>query len=368
MDGVSRQVRLAAVQAAPVFLDRAGCVAKAAALIREAGANGAKVIGFPEGFIPTHPLWYHFHPASSRQALVFSKRLFENSVTIPGPETDQLCNAAAEAGVFSVIGLCERESHRLGTMYNTLLFIDGNGRLRGRHRKLMPTFGEKLVHAAGDALGLCSFESPAGWIGGLMCGENSNPLAAFALDAQGVNIHVAAWPSHFGVGTDMQDLIMLSTRSLAYQMKAFVINAVGEVSEVMRRELPASDEHRAFLAAQGGGACIIGPRGQVLAGPMPPGEGILYADVSLDDLVIAKSIQDFGGHYNRFDIFDVRVLPGAYSNIRHVAGTAEGPAQIYGAGQAQLASAQADASGDSQRLLQSSRAIGQAPQKPSSEG
>lgn len=330
MLGAAQRVRLAAVQAAPVFLDRAGTVAKACALIREAGANGARVVGFPEGFIPAHPLWYHFHPASAPQALTFSKRLFENAVRIPGPETEALCNAAAEAGVFVVIGLCERESHRLGTMYNTLLFIDGNGRILGRHRKLMPTLGERLVHAAGDAIGLRAFESPVGRIGGLMCGENQNPLAAFVLDAQGINIHVAAWPSHFNLGVNMQDIILLSTRALAYQMKAFVINAVGEVSEAMRQELPATDEHRTFLEAQGGGASIMGPWGQILAGPMPPGEGILYTDVSLDDLVIPKSIQDFAGHYNRFDIFDVRVLPGAHPNFRQVPTGAGAPLQISG--------------------------------------
>src|SRR5690349_11265445 len=117
-------VRLAAVQASPAFLDLKGSIAKAAALIAEAGRNNAHIVGFPEGFIPTHPLWYHFHPASSPEAQAFSRRLALNSIDVPGPDFDVLCHAARDAGVFVVMGCCEREPGRIGTLYNTLLFID----------------------------------------------------------------------------------------------------------------------------------------------------------------------------------------------------------------------------------------------------
>jgi nitrilase len=312
---VDSPLRLAAVQAAPVFLDREATVEKACSLIREAGAAGAGVIGFPEGFIPTHPLWYHFHAASSPRAFWFVKRLSENAITVPGTETAELCAAAAEAGTFVVMGLCERPVNRPGTLFNSLLFIDEDGEIVGRHRKLVPTLGERLVHAPGDAVGLRTYQCVRARVGGLMCGENSNPLATFALDADGANVHVASWPSHFNLGVDMRQIIPMVTRALAYQLKAFVINAVGEVSDAMLEELPASAEHRDFLAQQSGGASIIGPWGEVVAGPMDPGEGILYAEVSLDDLTIPKSIQDFGGHYNRFDLLRVQVLPGDYDNL-----------------------------------------------------
>jgi aliphatic nitrilase len=318
MEGISnseKTIRLAAVQAAPEFLDRGAGVEKACRLIREAGQEGAQIIGFPEGFIPTHPLWYHFHPDSSKEAFEFAKRLFENSVAIPSPATEALCRSAGDAGIFVVMGLCEREPPRIGTMYNTLLFINGQGEIVGRHRKLVPTLGERLVHTPGDALGLKAYPTAFGRVSGLMCGENSNSLADFVLNAQGTNIHVASWPSHFNVGRDMRETIMLATRALAYRLKAFVINAIGEVSDTMRRELPVTDEHRAFLEQQGGGASILGPRGQVIAGPMEPGEGILYADVSLDATVVPKLIHDFGGHYNRFDIFQLRVASGLRPNL-----------------------------------------------------
>jgi nitrilase len=317
-------VRIAAVQAAPVFLDRDASVEKACKLIRECGEKRIDLVGFPEGFIPTHPLWYHFHPASSPEAFKFAKRLFANSVEIPSEATETLCAAARTAGTFVVMGLCERESKRIGTMYNTLLFIDGEGQIVGRHRKLVPTLGERIVHAPGDALGLRAYPTRFGRVGGLMCGENSNPLADFVLNANGVNLHVAAWPSHFNLGVDMNETIMITTRGLAYRLKAYVINAVGEVSEAMRQELPVTDEHRAYLEKQGGGASILGPRGQIIAGPMQPGEGILYADVSLDDIVAAKLVHDFGGHYNRFDIFEVHVKTGVWPNlVSNVSGGAE---------------------------------------------
>jgi len=313
----SNTIRLAAVQAAPVFLNHDGTVDKACRLIREAGAKGASIIGFPEGFIPAHPLWYHFYPASSREAFHFAKRLSENAIEIPGPAVDAVAAAAKEAGIFVVMGCCERVPGRPGTLFNTLVFIDGEGRVVGRHRKLVPTLGEQLVHTPGDSVGLKVYHSgQGGMVSGLMCGENSNALATFALDAQGANVHVASWPSHFNMGVDMREIIPIVTRSLAYQMKAYVINAIGTVNEQMLIELPVNDEQREFLEAQGGGASVMGPWGEIIAGPMEAGEGILYADVSLDGLTVPKLIQDFGGHYNRFDLLHVEVQPGGYSPLR----------------------------------------------------
>jgi nitrilase len=299
----SKTVRLAAVQHAPAFLDLTGSIAKSVALIAEAGRAGADIVAFPEGFIPTHPLWYHFHPASSPEAQAFSKRLAQNSLTVPGPEFDALCKAAKDAGVFVVMGCCELEPGRLGTLYNTLLFISPDGALLGRHRKLVPTLGERLVHAPGDAEGLRAYATPSGFkLSGLMCGENSNALATYALDAQGTNVHVASWPSHFQLGANLSDIVQMVTRALAYQMKTFVINAVGTISEEMFKQLPLTETHRAYMAKQGRGSSIIGPSGDFLAGPLGNEEGILYADVALADLVSPKVVQDFAGHYNRFDL------------------------------------------------------------------
>lgn len=301
-------VRLAAVQNSPIFLDLEASVKKAVSLIYEASRNGANLVAFPEGFLPTHPLWYHFHAASTPEAQAFSRRLASNSVVLSGEVVHTLCNAARDAGIFVVMGCCEREEGRLGTLYNTLLFIDEQGRLLGRHRKLMPTLGERLVHARGDADGLRVYRSGE-WlqVSGLMCGENSNPLAVYALDAQGANVHVASWPPHFQLGADVPDIVQLVTRALAYQMKAFVVNAVGTISDEMLAELPVTDTHREYMKTQGQGSSIIGPDGEFLAGPLGQEEGILYADVAQTSLISPNIVQDFAGHYNRFDLFNLSV-------------------------------------------------------------
>ena len=318
MGDTYRTIRVAAVQAAPVFLDRERTVEKACGLIREAGAAGAHLVGFPEGYIPTHPLWYHFHAASSVKAMQFSRELFCNSVEIPGPATEELCRAAREARIYVVMGLCEKTPGRMGTLYNTLLFIDDHGNIMGRHRKLHPTLGERLVHAPGDAEGLRAFQTEFGAVSGLMCGENSNALSIFSLDAQGTTVHVASWPAHFSLSTTMGDIIEVASKALAYQTKSFVINAVGAIDDRMREVLPITDEDRAFLSRQHGGASIVAPRGKFIAGPMGPGEGIVYADVNISDIIIPKITQDFSGHYNRFDIFSLSVNMGGNPPVRRL--------------------------------------------------
>lgn len=312
-------VRVAAIQAAPVFLDREATTEKAVRLIREAGAGGAKLVGFPEGFIPGHPLWYHFLSASSARSRQLATRLFLNSVEVPSPTTDQLCQAARDAGVYVVIGFCERMPGKTGTMYNSQLFLSPGGEIIGKRQKIMPTGGERLVHTLGSGDGLRPVETEFGPVSGLICGENSNPLAVFALQAMGTRIHVASWPSHFSETQPMLDAIEISTRALAYQGGIFVINAVGLVSEEMIEVLAVTEEDRRFLKRrqqESGGASIVGPRGRFVAGPMGPGEGILYGDLNLNEIVTRKIIQDFAGHYNRPDLFTLTLNTNSPSLFR----------------------------------------------------
>ena len=240
-------LRVAAIQAAPVFLDREATTDKAVQLIREAGEGGAKLVGFPEGFIPGHPLWYHFLSASSARSRQLATQLFLNSVEVPSPTTDRLCQAARAAGVYVVMGFCERLPGRTGTMYNSQLFLSPRGEIIGKRQKIMPTGGEPLVHTLGSGEGLRPVETEFGPVSGLICGENSNPLAVFALQAMGSRIHVASWPSHFSETQPMLDAIEISTRALAYQSGVFVINAVGLVNDEMIDLLAATEEDRRFL-------------------------------------------------------------------------------------------------------------------------
>jgi len=311
------KVKLAAVQAASVFLDRDATVDKACALIREAGANGADIVGFPEGFIPAHPTWYGYQPTGGKVSGVLARRLFQNAVEIPGPATDALSAACRDASVIAVIGVCEKRAGSTGTMYNTQLFIGADGQILGKHQKLAPTVGERLVHTGGWGDTLTSFVTPFGNISGLVCAENSNPLAVHVLLSMHTLVHVASWPPHFGGGRSMQETMMAVTPGLAYTLCAFVINSGGIVTDEMIDFYAATDDDRAQLTVlkDNGSASIVGPTGKVIAGPMGPGEGILYADVDLNDVLAVKMHHDFAGHYNRFDVFNLTVNRTAPSAI-----------------------------------------------------
>jgi aliphatic nitrilase len=311
MDRASESVRVAVVQAAPAFLDRDGSVEKAIGFIEQAGEREVDVLAFPEGFIPAHPVWYHFQPATGTRSLDLATRLFQNAVDVPGPDVDALCAACARAGVNAVIGICERRPRTTGTLFNTQLFIGRDGRLLGKHQKLTPTVGERLVHAGGHGDTLSVFDTDVGRVSGLICGENSNPLAVFAMAAQNTQIHVASWPNHFSRNEhSMADAITFATRSLSYKCSCFVLNACGIVSPEMLEELPYAEGDREFLeeAGHGGGSSIIGADSMVVAGPMPGDEeGMLVADVDLVDCVRAKLVHDYSGHYNRADVFSLAI-------------------------------------------------------------
>jgi nitrilase len=303
-------VRVAAVQAASVFLDREGSVEKACRLIREAADGGARVIAFPEGFIPAHPIWYHHHPATSAVANRLAVELFKNSIEIPGPDLDTLCAAARAADAYVVIGVCEKLPNTTGTMYNSQVFIGPDGTYLGKHQKVMPTVGERLVHAGGYGDTMRAIPTEFGPMSGLICGENSNPLAAFALIAQGTRIHVSSWPNHFPTSGDpMRIRVSVDSQAFAQMSKAFVISPCGTVDEDVIAKLQVGPEGEAFLRNPDccGGSVIVGPNQRVLAGPMGAEEGIIYADCDMALAIATKLRHDFAGHYNRPDIFQLWV-------------------------------------------------------------
>jgi aliphatic nitrilase len=305
------QIRVAVVQVAPVFLDREATVEKACHLIEEAGMHCARVIGFCEGFIPGHPLWYQFHPATSAYSTKLAVRLFKNAVEIPGPVTDALCAATRAANAYVVIGMCERRPGTFGTLFNTQLFIGPNGQILGKHQKLVPTSTERLVHMAGGGDSLQAFPTDFGKLSGLICGENLNPLAIFALSLEYPLIHVASWPNH-GRPSDITnpDRSEAAGRAVATMMKAYVLNVRSPVTEQIIEILaPTNDEHQAFLLdpARTEGSTIIDPRGVVVARMDSGQEGILYANLDLDLCVQMKVKHDLAGHYNRPDIFTLHI-------------------------------------------------------------
>src|SRR5262245_7350214 len=303
-------VKVAAVQAASVFLDREGSTEKACRLIREAGTGGARLIAFPEGYIPAHPVWYHHHPATSALANRLTVELFKNAVEIPGPKSAELCAAARAANAYVVMGVCEKLPKTIGTMFNTQVFIGPDGTLLGKHQKFMPTVGERLVHMGGFGDRLGAVQTEFGPISGLICGENSNPLAIFALTAEGTRIHVMSWPNHFPTSGDpLRNRVAVDSQAFAQMSKAFVVSACGTVDEQMIAMLEPDAEAEKFLRSPdcSGGSVIVAPNSRIIAGPMGAEEGILYAECDLELGIQMKLRHDFAGHYNRPDIFHLHI-------------------------------------------------------------
>ena len=301
------KIRVAAIQAASRLLDAEGSIRKACRLIKEAADLGVRVAVFPECFIPGYPIWFNFYKALDAKPLTFYKRLYKASLDIAGPELKPILTAARQAKMVVALGICERTRDTTGTLYNSLLYIDNHGEILGIHRKLVPTVVERIVHSPGYGRVLPVFATEMGRIGGLICGENSNPLAKFHLMSQGETIHAAAWPPYFFT-KPMSEVIQFVSRALAYENKVFVINAAGILSaeNIQAIAVQAEDLPAGFIQSSGGSS-IISPTGDVLAGPVFGKEEILCCDVDLNDIISQKMIHDFAGHYNRPDIFSLSV-------------------------------------------------------------
>ena len=305
MGDIYPQCKVAAVQASSVFLDRVASVEKACRYIKEAGANGAKIIVFPECYLPGFPYWFYFYPAGDPKCIEWNRELFKNSVVVPSQETDQLCAAAKEAQAYVVMGINEKEAGTLGTMYNTQLFIHKDGYLMGKHQKLVPTFIERIVHTGGDGSTLITCDTDYGTLGGLICGENVNPLARFVLLARGESIHAASWPCLTSKAQASLESLDIRTRYYAYEGKVFVISSTWVFTEEMKDILCLSKEIRDQMVGDGGHSAIIGPDGNFISGPSQGGESIIYGTIDLERIIDAKIRHDVIGHYNRFDVFSV---------------------------------------------------------------
>jgi len=310
---------VAAVQAAPIFLDREATVAKACALIREAGAGGARLAVFPEAFIPAYPLWVWHIPAGETHVLrELYTELLANAVAIPSDVTDRLCRAAREAGAGVVIGVNEVNAEASGsTLYNTLVFIDADGTLLGRHRKLVPTAGERLVHAQGDASGLQVYPATIGRLAGLICWENYMPLARYALYARGVQLYAApTW--------DRGEPWLSTLRHIAKEGRVYVI---GSCSAMRKGDIPDRFGFKGrFLGGveewlNPGDSAIVSPDGKMIAGPVRNEEKILQARIDLREVHGPRWQLDVAGHYARPDIFSLTVDRALRPMIR----TAEAP-------------------------------------------
>ena len=289
---------IAAVQAAPVFLDTAASTDKACALIAEAGRAGVSLAAFGETWLPGYPRWVNA-PIDVTTKRRLGGRYVEAAITVPGPETDALCAAARDAGIDVVIGVAERDARTHGTVYCTLVFISSDGEIVGTHRKLKPTYGERFAWGEGDGSGLVAHQRPYARISGLNCWEHNMVLPGYALIADGTQVHVAAFP---GYETTRQKVL---GQAFASQAGAYVVIAGGMIdpAEVEDDELRQAIE---ALPPMTGDSYVIDPWGQVIAGPAE-GETLLVAEASLERVREAKALCDTAGHYSRPDVLQLHV-------------------------------------------------------------
>lgn len=310
---------VAAVQATPVFLDREATIEKVHRLTAEAVANGAQLVVFPEAFVPGYPDWVWRAPIW-QDAPARYRRLLEASVAVPSPATEALAEAAREAGVYLCIGVNEHDPTG-ATLYNTLLYFSPAGELLGRHRKLMPTGGERAVWGQGDGSTLTVFDTPFGRVGGLICWEHYMPLARYAMYAQGIDILLApTW--------DNGEQWICTLRHNAREGRVYVMG----VASLLRApdvpaDLPGSD---GLYGGDDDWMCpgwsaIVSPEGALLAGPLEKEEGILYATVDAGAARASRVEFDPCGHYARPDIFHLSVDTRARPAVSAAPSLEEGP-------------------------------------------
>jgi nitrilase len=307
--------RIAIVQRPPVLLDRAATLQRAVEWTAEAAAAGSTLVVFSEGFVPGYPSWI-WRTAAGRDGGLMGElhgRLLDNAVDLGAGQLAPLCEAARSNRVTIVCGINERDGERGGgTLYNSVVVIGPDGALLNRHRKLMPTNPERMVHGMGDGAGLRVVDTPAGRLGTLICWENYMPLARYALYAQGMQVHVA--PTY-----DCGDSWLASMRHIAREGRCWVL---GCGSVLRGQDIPADLPGRAALYAEvqewinDGDSVVVDPQGKVVAGPMRRELGILYAEVDLHEVAAARRTFDVAGHYARDDIFELSVRRAPAASVR----------------------------------------------------
>jgi nitrilase len=306
--------RVAVVQHPPVALNRPKTLARGVELLDEAAAGGARLVSFPETWVPGYPEWvWRLRPGDDYGLSGdIHKRLLENSVDLKAGQLKPIQAAARRLKVTVSIGIHERDGEfSRGTLYNAMVLIGPDGEILNRHRKLVPTNPERMVWGEGDGTGLRVSDTPSGRVGGLICWENYMPLARFAIFAQGCEIYIA--PTWDEGGTWLSTM-----RHIALEGRCWVL---GNGSSMRGKDMPADfpDRKAAFPDLEAwfnpGDSVIVDPGGNVVAGPLHEKHGILYADCDPARAAAAKRTLDVAGHYGRPDIFRLEVNRGARAPI-----------------------------------------------------
>jgi aliphatic nitrilase len=292
-------IKLAAVQGAPKYLDLTGTLGKMKAILENAADHGCQLIAFPEAYIPGYPYWVWLERPYVGQKLF--QVLYRNSVQIPGPAVTELSRLAQQFRLVMVVGVNEIEPSCSGTIYNTNLIFNSDGTLLGAHRKLVPTYAEKLVWGNGDGSGYRVHDTAVGRVGTLACGENTNTLARYALLAQGEQIHVANFPAFpFTNWYKEAKAIRIRCQAHAFEGKLFVVASTGLMDEDCISANCETAEDRAQL--QGADFALsgfFGPDGEAIGDLLLDKAGLVFGQIDLEQELTGKLMHDIVGHYTQ---------------------------------------------------------------------
>ncbi len=306
-----KPTKIAIVQESTIFLKLEASIDKALILIQEAIDNQSDIIVFGESWFGGYPSWLDYIPNAARWNYPPIKEVwadtFENAMEVDSKEVKRLTEAAKEAGVFLVLGFNEaiRKGRGNGTLYNSILIIDNKGEIKNHHRKLMPTYTEKLIYGLGDAKGLTAVDSPFGRLGALVCWEHWMPLTRQAMHDEAEDIHFALWPT-------VHEMHQIASRQYAFEGRCFVVSvgqmlASASLPKALLDEIPKENEALPDFVLNGG-SCVIGSDGFYLLKPQFDIGGILYVELPPLKTNIAERMNlSTSGHYQRWDIFDFEI-------------------------------------------------------------
>ena len=309
----NKNIRVAAIQASPIFpLNAEKTVKKACELVAEAAAGGAKLVVFPETFIPAYPT-ISIDLSRPREWLKAVADFSREAITVPGPEIDLVADQAKKSKVHVSLGITERVPRFDGLLFNSMVFLGPERSILLTHRKLSPSNREKVIWARGDGRTLTVLDTEIGRIGGLICAENLQPLWKYTLMAQGEQIHCMGWPGWPKLkekqGWDNRAIIDAAVRCYALEGQCFVVSASMYVPESIGKDAGWENANWSFF----GGSSISGPNGDYLAGPLYDQEGIVYADLDFEQILLRKALVDTTGRDARWDVVRLKRIRQSFS-------------------------------------------------------
>jgi len=304
---MKKSIKIGIVQSGPEYLDIQKSMDKAISLIEEAVGKGAELVVFGETWLSGYPAWLDHCPEAALWNHEPTKEVFanmyQNSIVVPGKETKVFCDLARTHHIVICMGVNEIVETGIGngTIYNSLVFFDANGKIVNHHRKLMPTFTEKMVYGIGDAHGLKASETHLGRIGGLICWEHWMPLTRQAMHNSGEHIHIAVWPW-------VHEMHQITSRHYAFEGRCFVV-AVGQIMRVKQfpgeLKLPEHLKDKPEELVLKGGSCIVAPDGKYILEPQFDKEGVFIKEITdVEQIFKERMTLDTSGHYSRLDIFN----------------------------------------------------------------